>query len=114
MEWLTIPTSQNDIFVNLFGAIVTIGTTATIIVLTEKGKTMRIDETIKELKKIKRFSPFFLNKRLDGIIDNLEQLSKQKCGKCRSLTVRDDGVYYCNLYKCAKPWDGYCEKWRER
>ena len=75
---------------------------------------MRIDETIKELKKIKRFSPFFLSKRLDGIIENLEELSKRKCGKCRRLTIRDDGVYYCNLYKCAKPWDGFCEKWRER
>ena len=65
---------------------------------------------IKELKKIRRYSPFFLNKKLDEIIEELERNEPIICGHCKQIQMQDDGVLWCRLYKIAKPWDGYCEK----
>lgn len=79
---------------------------------------MTINEAVKKLKKIRRFSPFFVERELDEIIKHLEwintDLQDAICGHCKYLTIQDDGVNYCRLYKCAKPWDGYCEKWETR
>ena len=106
--------------VRIFGKAQPIGATDAGICLRVKRTAdyIKREDAIRKLRKIRRFSPFFLNKTLDEIIDSLERYDDEKrrqtCGKCISLTIRDDGVYYCNLYKCAKPWDGYCEKWRER
>lgn len=81
-------------------------------------KTMTIEEAVRKLKRIRKFSPFFLDKELDGIIASLEKthndLQDAICGHCKYLTIQDDGVNWCRLYKCAKPWDGYCEKWEKR
>lgn len=74
---------------------------------------MTIEEAVRKLKRIRKFSPFFLDKELDGIIASLEQ-TNGICGHCKYLTIQDDGVNWCRLYKCAKPWDGFCEKWEKR
>jgi hypothetical protein len=73
-----------------------------------------IDDAIKKLHKLKRFSPFFMEKQFDEVIRILEESKPVTCGHCEKLKVQDDSVFYCELYKCAKPWDGYCEKGRER
>ena len=74
--------------------------------------TMTIEEAVRRLKKIRRFAPFFLDKELDEVIATLESITT--CGHCKYLTVQDDGVNYCRLYKTAKPWDGFCEKGEKR
>ena len=73
---------------------------------------MTIEEAVRRLKKIRRFAPFFLDKELDGVIATLDSITT--CGHCKYLTVQDDGVNYCRLYKTAKPWDGFCEKGEKR
>jgi len=71
-----------------------------------------IEEAVRRLKKIRRFAPFFLDKELDEVTALLESITT--CGHCKYLTVQDDGVNYCRLYKTAKPWDGFCEKGEKR
>lgn len=75
---------------------------------------MTIDEALKELKKIKRFSPFFLDKRIGEVIKAIENAQPINCGHCKYLTEVEGGVFYCWLYNIAKPWEGFCEKGEER
>ena len=73
---------------------------------------MTIEEMTNRMRKIRRFAPFFLDKELDAVIATLEGITT--CGHCKYLTVKDDGVNYCRMYKSAKPWDGFCEKGEKR
>lgn len=73
---------------------------------------MTIEELTKRMRKIRKFAPFFLDKELDEVIEILEDFTI--CGHCRYLTIQDDGVNWCRLYKSAKPWDGFCEKGEKR
>ena len=73
-----------------------------------------LNDAIRKLRKIRRFSPFFLNKTIDEIIKDIEDGTPVPCYKCGSSKVGDDGVLWCRLYRCAKPWDGYCEKGKVR
>lgn len=73
---------------------------------------MTVEELTKRMRKIRKFAPFFLDKELDEVIEILEAFVT--CGHCRYLTIQDDGVNWCRLYKSAKPWDGFCEKGEKR
>ena len=72
------------------------------------------EEAIRELKRIKKFAPFFMEWKIDYIITLIKNAEPTTCGHCKYLTVQDDGVNYCRLYKTAKPWDGFCEKGEKR
>ena len=62
----------------------------------------------------KKFAPFFMEWKIDYIITLIKNSEPVTCGHCKHLTVQDDGVNYCRLYKTAKPWDGFCEKGEKR
>ena len=75
----------------------------------------QIDKAIKTLKKIDRFSPFFVSRDLKEVIESLEKAKPTICGHCKYMKyLEKENVFYCGFYDRAKPWDGYCEKGEPR